>query len=119
MVDAERKRRKKKLKQLMILDEGEKENQPLLELTEVLEDLKQKGKLLDIQICPRCKSPAIRRVNSMLGDMSGHIGLTPPKYECLRCGWRNRLVLNATNRSLDVKEVEIMADATDFERLDN
>jgi len=110
MGKAEKKRRKKRLKQLTVLKE-EKESRVLLELIEVLEDLEKEGKLVDIQTCPRCKSPKVRRVNAMAGDISGHIALTPPKYECLECGWRERLVLKATNRSLGLKEVTIIAEA--------
>jgi hypothetical protein len=29
----------------------------------------------------------------MEGDMAGHIALSPPKYKCLACNWRGRLVL--------------------------
>jgi hypothetical protein len=51
----------------------------------------------------------------MIGDMSGHMGLTPPKFECRKCGWRERLVLKATNRSTSVRDVVIMAEAKDAE----
>jgi len=47
--------------------------------------------------------------------MSGHIGLTPPKFECKECGWRERLVLKATNRPTSIKDVAIMAEAKDAE----
>jgi len=43
--------------------------------------------------------------------MSGHMALTPVKYECPDCGWRERLVLKATNRPMDVKGVAIMAES--------
>ncbi len=49
----------------------------------------------------------------MTGDISGHMGLTPPRYECRECGWRERLVLKATNRPTSVKDVVIMAEAKD------
>ena len=116
MGNAEKKRRKKRLKQLTVLKEEEKESRVLLELIEVLEDLKKEGKLVDIQICPRCKSPKVRRVNAMAGDMSGHMAVTPVKYECLDCGWRERLVLKATNRSLGLKEVAIIAEAKSLKK---
>ena len=51
----------------------------------------------------------------MIGDMSGHMGLTPPKFECRKCGWRERLVLKATNRPTSVRDVVIMAEAKDAE----
>jgi predicted nucleic acid-binding Zn ribbon protein len=51
----------------------------------------------------------------MVGDMSAHMGFTPPKYECRECGWRERLVLKATNKPTTVKEVVVMAEAKDAE----
>ena len=47
----------------------------------------------------------------MLGDMSGHMGLTPTKFECRECGWRERIVLKATSRPTSIKDVVIMAEA--------
>jgi hypothetical protein len=47
----------------------------------------------------------------MGGDMSGHLAITPVKYECPDCGWRERLVIKATNRPLGVKEMAIIAEA--------
>jgi predicted nucleic acid-binding Zn ribbon protein len=51
----------------------------------------------------------------MVGGMSAHMGFTPPKYECRECGWRERLVLKATNKPTTVKEVVVMAEAKDAE----
>ncbi len=101
---------KKKKKQLTVLKEEEKESQALLKLVSVLEDLETEGKYVDIQVCPRCKSPRVRRVGATAGDMSGHMALTPLKYECPECGWRERLILKATNRPMGVKDVAIMAE---------
>lgn len=115
MGKAEKKRRKKtRLKQLMVLKEEETESQVLLDLIKVLEDLEKEGKLVDIQICPRCKSPKVRRVRTMSGDLWGHMGILPPKFECEECGWRARLVLKATNRPLSIKDVEIVAEASNL-----
>lgn len=115
MGKAEKKRRKKKrLKQLMVLKEEEKESQVFLDLIKVLEDLEKEGKLVDIQICPRCKSPKVRRVRTISGDLWGHMGILPPKFECEECGWRARLVLKATNRPLSIKDVEIVAEASNL-----
>jgi len=50
----------------------------------------------------------------MKGDMSSHLAVTPIKYECLDCGWRERLVIKATNRPLSLKEVAIIAEALDL-----
>jgi DNA-directed RNA polymerase subunit M/transcription elongation factor TFIIS len=82
-------------------------------MVEVLEELEKEKKYVDIQICPRCKSLLVRRVRSMSGDILGHVGLTPPKYECRECGWREKTVLKATNRPTTVKDVVIMAEAKD------
>ena len=49
----------------------------------------------------------------MVGDMSAHLGFTPPKYECRECGWRERVVLKAANKPTTVREVVIMAEAKD------
>ena len=80
-----------------------------------MEELEKEKKYVDVQVCPKCKSPLVRRVGSMAGDISGHMGLTPPKYECRECGWRERLVLKATNRPTSSKDVVIMAEAKDAE----
>jgi len=111
---AEKKRQKKKLKQLMVFKEEETESEVLLDLIKVLEDLEKEGKFVDIQICPRCKSPKVRRVRTMSGDLWGHMGILPPKFECKECGWRTRLVLKATNRRLGVKDVELIVEALDL-----
>jgi len=52
-----------------------------------------------------------RRLDSMSGDMSRHTALTPVKYECLDCGWRERLVRKATTRPSGWKEMAIIAEA--------
>lgn len=113
MGEAERKKKKKKLMQLIVLNE-EEESQALADLTRVLEELEKKGKFVEIQICPNCKSPKVHRVGTMSGDLWGHMGILPPKFECEECGWRARLVLKATNRRLSVKDVEIIAETTDL-----
>lgn len=110
MGEAERKKKKKKLMQLIVLNE-EEESQALADLTRVLEELEKKGKFVEIQICPNCKSPKVHRVGTMSGDLWGHMGILPPKFECEECGWRARLVLRATNKPLSIKDVEIIAEA--------
>jgi len=104
-------KKKKKQKQVLALKEEEIQSELFFELMEALEELEKKGKYVDIQICPRCKSPKVRRVGTLSGDMSGHMGITPVKFECLDCGWRERLVLKATNRRMGVKEISITAEA--------
>ena len=101
--------------QFAILKEQEEESQALAELVKVLEELEKEGKLVEIQICPKCKSPKVRRVGTMGGDLWSHMGILPAKFECQECGWRARLVLKATNKRLSVRDVEIIAEASDSE----
>ena len=105
------KKQKKKKKQV-VLKQKKAESQKFSELLEVLDELEKEEKHVDVQICPHCKSPRVRRVRSMDGDMSGHIGVLPVKFECRDCGWRGRLVVKATNRKLGLKEVAIIAEAS-------
>lgn len=107
------KRKKKKKKSLNLLETEKVESEFLPELMKGLEELEKEKKYIDIQVCPKCKGPLVRRVGSTLGDMSGHMGLTPPKYECSECGWRQRTVLKMTNRPTNIKDVVIMAEAKD------
>jgi hypothetical protein len=111
----EKKKKKKQKKRLIVL-ETEVESE-LEELVEVLDELEKEKKYVDIQICPHCKSPKVRRVKSIQGDMLGHMGLTPPKYECTKCGWREKLVVKATNKPTTVKDVVLMAEANEAERV--
>ena len=111
--EQEQKKKKKKKKQLTILETEKVESELLPELVKALDELGKEKKYVDIQICPKCKSPLVRRVGSMVGDMSAHMGFTPPKYECRECGWRERTVLKATNKPTTVREVVIMAEAKD------
>jgi len=110
MAAEKQRKKKKKQKQKVLLEQKRAESQKFLELLKVLEELEKEEKHVDVQICPHCKSPRVRRVRSMNGDMSGHMGLLPVKFECLDCGWRERLVLKATNRKLGLKEVAIIAE---------
>lgn len=112
MSEQEQKRKKKK-KHLSLLESEKAESELLPELVKALEELEKERKYVDIQVCPKCKGPLVRRVGSMTGDMSGHMGLTPPKYECRECGWRERTVVKATNKPTTVREVVIMAEAKD------
>ena len=111
--EQERKKKKKKKKQLTILQTEKVESELLPELVEALDELEKEKKYVDIQVCPKCKSPLVRRVGSMTGDMSAHMGFTAPKYECPECGWRERTVLKATSKPTTVREVVLMAEAKD------
>ncbi len=112
--EQEKKKRKKK-RHANFLETERVESELFPELMQALEELEKEKKYVDIQVCPKCKGPLVRRVGSMAGDMSAHMGLTPPKYECRECGWRERTVLKATNRPTSVKDVVIMAEAKDAE----
>jgi len=111
--EQEQKKKKKKKKQLTVLETEKVESELLPKLVEALDELEKEKKYVDIQVCPKCKSPLVRRVGSMVGDMSAHMGFTPPKYECRECGWREKTVLKATNKPTTVREVVIMAEAKD------
>src|SRR3990172_3236893 len=116
--EQEQKKKKKKKKQLTVLETEKVESELLPELVKALDELEKEKKYVDIQVCPKCKSPLVRRVGSMVGDMSAHMGFTPPKYECRECGWREKTVLKATNKPTTIKDVVIMKEATnpDIER---
>jgi len=107
-------RKKKKKRQMALVKEKEVESQKFVELLEVLGELEKDEKYVDVQVCPCCKSPGVRRIRSMNGDMSGHIGVLPVKFECFDCGWRERLIVKATNRKLGLKQVAIIAEASDL-----
>jgi len=113
MSETQEQKKKKKKKQLTVLETEKVESELLPELAEALNELEKEKKYVDIQVCPKCKSPLVRRVGSMVGDMSAHMGFTPPKYECRECGWRERTVLKATIKPNTVKDVVIMAEAKD------
>jgi len=113
MSEEQQKKKKKKKRQISLLESEQVESELLPELVKRLEELEKEKKYVDIQVCPKCKSPLVRKVGSMVGDMSAHMGFTPPKYECRECGWRERLVLKATNKPTTVKDVVIMAEAKD------
>ena len=85
-------------------------------MLEILRELEKEEKYMDVQICPHCKSPRDRRVGTMSGDVSGHMGLLPMKFECLDCGWRERLVVKATNRKLGLKQIAIIAEALNLKK---
>ena len=115
-MEEEQRRKKKRKRQLTLLKEEEILSETVPEMVAVLEELRKEGKYVDLQVCPRCKSARVKRVGSISGDMSGHMAITPVKYECLDCGWRERLVVKATNRPLGWKEMAIIAEALDLTR---
>ena len=116
MSEQEQKKKKRKKKKQTVAVETEQVESELEELVEVLEELEKEKKSVDVQICPHCKSAKVRRVKSMQGDALGHMGLTPPKYECKKCGWKGSLVVKASNKPTTVKDVVMMAEANEAER---
>ena len=106
---------KKSQKQELVQKEKKAEAKNVERLIEGLDELRKKGKYCDVAVCPSCKSINLRRVESMRGDVAGHMGWLPPIYECLDCGWRGRLEIYATNRKQTWKEVVVMAEARDVE----
>ena len=111
------KKKRKKQQQLTIVEQVQEEAaiQNAAEVAKALEELEGEGVCLDIHVCPKCKSPRVRRAKSTGGDMWAHIGLLPESYECPDCGWQERVVLKATNRKLSVRDVELIREAMDIE----
>ncbi|MCW4023875.1 MAG: hypothetical protein NWF01_02430 [Candidatus Bathyarchaeota archaeon] len=109
--------KKKRKRQLTTIEQITEDSaiQNAAQVTEVLNELEAQGVSLDIQVCPKCKSPKLKRVESTGGDVLGNMGLTPPSYKCLDCGWQERLVLKATNKRWNVKDVELIREAMDLE----
>ena len=110
------KRKNKKQKQELVQKEEKAESKNVQKLMDRLDELRKKEKYCDIAICPKCKSINLRRVKSMMGDMTGHLGWLPVIYECMDCGWRGRLEVFATNKKQSWKEVAVMAEARDIEK---
>ncbi len=116
MSETEIRKKKRKKQQLSVLEQTQEETaiQNATEVTQVLEELEAQGERLDIQVCPKCKSPKVGRAKSTGGDMWGHIGVLPPRYECPDCGWQERVVLKATNKRMSVRDVELIREAMDI-----
>ena len=83
------------------------------QLSQVLDELKKEGKIVRIQICPKCKSPSIKGQETWY-DIGGAMGITPPKYRCLRCGYWGRVILEATNEDFDERVLDELM-STDME----
>ena len=112
----EQEKKKKKQKKKQVVLETEEVECELPELIDVLIELEKEKKYVDIQVCPHCKGAKVRKVNSMEGDVLGHMGLTPPKYQCKKCGWIGKLVVKVTNKPTTVKDVVLMAEANEAEK---
>ena len=115
MSETRTQKKKRKKKQVSLVEQVQEETaiQNATEVTQVLEELESEGVHLDIQVCPKCKSPRVRRAKSTGGDMWGHLGMLPESYECPDCGWQERLVLKATDRKMSVRDVELIREAMD------
>ncbi len=115
-IQVQRKKRKRQ-KRLNFVEQVQEETaiQNAINVTEALGELEAQGILLDIQVCPKCKSPRVKRAKSTGGDMWGHLAMLPESYECSDCGWQERLVLKATNRKMSVRDVELIREAMEFE----
>ena len=110
------KKAKKKQNQQLVQKEEKTESKNVAKLNRALEELEQEEKFVDIQFCPECKSVRLRRVKAMMGDVMGHMGLSPVIYECLDCGWRGRLEVLATNKKQSWKEIALLAEASTIEK---
>ena len=106
---------RKRQKQEVVQKEKKVDSKNIEKISQRLDELRRKGKFVDVAVCPVCKSPNLRRVKSTCGDMTGHLGWLPVMYECLDCGWRGRLELYVTNRRQNWREVAIMAEVRDLE----
>jgi RNase P subunit RPR2 len=104
-----------KQKQELVQKEKKVDSKNVQKLAQRLDELKKKGKYVDVAVCPKCKSLNLRRVKSSVGDMAGHLGWLPVIYECLDCGWRGRLQIFATNKKQSWREVAMMAEARDID----
>jgi transposase-like protein len=115
MAETQMQKKKRKKQQLSALEQVQDEIavQNAAEVAHALEELEAQGVRLDIQVCPKCKSPRVRRAKSTGGDMWGHLGMLPPSYECPDCGWQERVVLKATNKPLSVRDVELIRESMD------
>ena len=120
MTETQEKKKRKK-QRLSIIEHGQEEIavQNAKNVTEALEELDKQGIQLDIQVCPRCKSPKVKKAQSTGGDMWAHIGILPPSYVCPDCGWQERIVIKATNKKLSVREVELIREAMEVENSKN
>ena len=117
MSETQVQKKKRKKQQFAVMEQVQEETavQNAAKVTEALEELEKQGVRLDIQVCPKCKSPRVRRAKSTGGDMWGHLAMLPESYECPDCGWQERVVLKATNRKMSVRDVELIREAMDVE----
>jgi uncharacterized protein with PIN domain len=111
MSEVGQKRKRKKKSPLSLVETEQVESVLLPELVEVLDELAKEKKYVDVQVCPKCKSPLVKRAGSMAGGLFGDMGITPPSHECRECFWTGQIVLKASNKPTTVRDVVIMAEA--------
>ncbi len=118
LAETQQKKKKRKKQQLAPLEQVQEEVavENATKVMEVLDELEKEGVHLDIQVCPKCKSPRVRRAKSTGGDMWGHVGMLPPSYECPDCGWQERVVVKASNRRWSVRDIELIREAMEIEK---
>jgi ssDNA-binding Zn-finger/Zn-ribbon topoisomerase 1 len=114
MQEAEHKKKKKKQQEILKL-QAEVISESGEQLVEFLEELEKEKKYLDVQMCPKCKSPKISRIEAQGGDMFGCMGIVSPRYVCKDCGWSTQINVKVTNRPLTVRDAELIAEALDAE----
>ena len=73
---------------------------------EALDKFKEKGKLVDIPICPACKSFRLVQLTGF-HDL-GYIGSFQPTWYCTECGWWGRTLVIMSNK--ETKENAILED---------
>jgi hypothetical protein len=114
MQETEQKKKKRKQTQTTVL-QTEEVSESGQDLIAFLEELEKTKEYLEVQICPKCKSPKVKRSGTQEGDLWSHMGIVTPKYECSDCGWSGRTVVKVTNRPLTVRDVELIAEALDVD----
>ena len=65
---------------MIVQKEKKADSRDIQMLVQRLDELKKKGKEVDVAVCPKCKSVNLRRVESSKGDMTGHLGWLPAMY---------------------------------------
>ena len=73
---------------------------------EALDRFKEKGKPVDIAICPACKSYRLVQLTGF-HDL-GYIGSFQPTWYCTECGWWGRTLVIMSNK--ESKEEAILED---------
>lgn len=69
MAETQVQKKKRKKQQLLALEQVQEETaiQNAIEVTEALEELEKQGVRIDIQVCPKCKSPGLGELKAWAG----------------------------------------------------